>query len=93
MPSDRDTVISTVLETFDAEAIAALYADELLKRNEMFAAGHASGLRAAASYARSRSVGPWGAACSASTILCTISNELYVQADQATQPATAPGGE
>jgi hypothetical protein len=59
---------------------------------EAFAIGRANGLRAAASHARSRSVDNWGAAsCSPSTILCTVSDELYEQAAQATQSTAVPG--
>lgn len=94
MPSDRDRIISTVMETFDAGAIAALYADELLKRNTMFANGRACGLHEAAGHVRSRSVDNWGAASgSPSTILCTVSDELYERAAQATQLAAAPTDE
>ena len=93
MTDTKAEIVTTVLETFDREAIAAMYADEILRRDERFAAGRASGLRAAASYARSRSSENWGAAsCSPSTILCTVSDELFEQAAQATRKAAAVPG-
>lgn len=47
---------------------------------EAHTAGRACGLREAASHARGRSVDTWGRACSPSTILCTVSDELFTRA-------------
>lgn len=61
--------------------IAALLPLFATERAAAHSAGRAAGLHEAAAYARSRSVSNWGAASgSPSTVLCTVSDELYDRA-------------